>query len=334
MRVTMNDVAKDLNVSPSTVSRALRNDQRISSTTRERVQEAVARLGFRVDPGAANLVAHRWNRTKHTGTITVGLIQRNDSVEAKRDFPFFEAAAAELGIRFDVMTITSLQDLQRLPRIMQARGLHAGLLEFVLREEEIEPVRELSSLISLVFSNHRQSVEIGPSVVRDAYHRVMDALHEMVARGYRRIGLCLPVSQSGVNEMGDQMQAAFLWARKQLGTKGELSLLTYHKEGLMELRSFIQGRKLQAILDFEGVACSTCRKLGLRIPEDIAYASMATRETEIAGIIDTRQKVIQGSLKLLHMMMRTGQMGSDLAMFRQEIRGEWQDAPTLPDLRS
>lgn len=62
---TIHDIAKALNLSASTVSRALKNNPLISEATRKRIQEAAREMGYRPNILAANL------RTRKTNTIGV-----------------------------------------------------------------------------------------------------------------------------------------------------------------------------------------------------------------------------------------------------------------------
>lgn len=55
----MRDIAKQLDVSHATVSRALRDDPRISSTTRQRVKRAAATMGYRINAPARALSSRR-----------------------------------------------------------------------------------------------------------------------------------------------------------------------------------------------------------------------------------------------------------------------------------
>ena len=63
MRVTLRDVAKKLNVSHATVSRALNrpNDPLISEVTRKRVLEAALEMGYRPNAAARSLVTGKTN---------------------------------------------------------------------------------------------------------------------------------------------------------------------------------------------------------------------------------------------------------------------------------
>ena len=56
-RVNIKDVARLAGVSPTTVSHALGGQRPVSEATRQRVQEAVAELGYRPHPGARSLKA-------------------------------------------------------------------------------------------------------------------------------------------------------------------------------------------------------------------------------------------------------------------------------------
>ena len=70
--VTIYDVAKALNLSPSTVSRGLKNHPHIRKETRKKIQVAAGEMGYRQNKFASNL------RQKHTNTIGV-VVPRLDS---------------------------------------------------------------------------------------------------------------------------------------------------------------------------------------------------------------------------------------------------------------
>ena len=64
--VTIKDIARELVVSISTVSRALNNDPSIRKETREKIQAAAKRMGYVPNPVATNL---KFGRTKTIGVI-------------------------------------------------------------------------------------------------------------------------------------------------------------------------------------------------------------------------------------------------------------------------
>jgi DNA-binding LacI/PurR family transcriptional regulator len=81
-RVNIKDVARRAGVSPTTVSHALGGQRPVSEATRQRVQDAVAELGYRPHPGARSL--------KASGTGVIALCAVNATSSASyADFEYF-----------------------------------------------------------------------------------------------------------------------------------------------------------------------------------------------------------------------------------------------------
>jgi DNA-binding LacI/PurR family transcriptional regulator len=83
MGVTIKDVAKAANVSPSTVSRVVKDSPRISQETKKRVRQAMRELGYHPNAMAQSLTS------KNTGNIGIMLPRPNDE---EFNHPFFPEA--------------------------------------------------------------------------------------------------------------------------------------------------------------------------------------------------------------------------------------------------
>lgn len=59
--ITINDIAKQLNIAPSTVSRALNNHPRISEATKEKVRKVASELGYELNLVASSLSKQKTN---------------------------------------------------------------------------------------------------------------------------------------------------------------------------------------------------------------------------------------------------------------------------------
>jgi LacI family transcriptional regulator len=77
MEATLQDIAKDLNVSATTVSRSLRHDKTIHPETRARVNEAARRLGYK-----ARVRRPRRAAEPDVNTGVLGLLLRHESLDA------------------------------------------------------------------------------------------------------------------------------------------------------------------------------------------------------------------------------------------------------------
>lgn len=62
--ITIKDIAEKLNISVSTVSRALKDNHEISAQTRKTVQELAKQLGYKPNPIAVALKTHKVIRSE------------------------------------------------------------------------------------------------------------------------------------------------------------------------------------------------------------------------------------------------------------------------------
>ena len=88
MKVTIKDVAKAVGVSPSTVSRALRNNNRISQEVRDRVHQVAQELDFHPNQMARSLVDRK--------TSIIGIVFPGDAGQSL-GVPFHSAVLQGLG---------------------------------------------------------------------------------------------------------------------------------------------------------------------------------------------------------------------------------------------
>ncbi|WP_405100260.1 LacI family DNA-binding transcriptional regulator [Oceanobacillus sp. FSL H7-0719] len=80
MSVTIKDVAKRANVSPSTVSRVISNSDKISEATKKKVRKVMNELGYHINLNARMLVQKT--------TQTIGVVMKHATSEALHN-PFF-----------------------------------------------------------------------------------------------------------------------------------------------------------------------------------------------------------------------------------------------------
>src|SRR5689334_2943501 len=110
---TLRTLATLANVSPMTVSLALRNHPRISAATRERVKKVAAAQGYQPDPVIAKLMHHLRKQRGHRVRSTLcGLQMRPLTRDPQREIDYgtevlrgARQRAESLGFRMDVLSI-------------------------------------------------------------------------------------------------------------------------------------------------------------------------------------------------------------------------------------
>jgi LacI family transcriptional regulator len=181
-RVTIEDIAREANVSYATVSRVVNNKGYVSEETRLRVAEVVARTGYTVNRKARGLAGGRSNvvglvvpdlDTSYIGEIVRGI----DS----------ELAA----VNYDLMLYTTRHRKHRESAFVAT--LTAGLSDGLLLVLPSDPGSYLDSFrqkgFPCVLIDHRGTDETGPVVGATNFQGGYDATKYLIDLGHRRIGI-------------------------------------------------------------------------------------------------------------------------------------------------
>ncbi|MFW6598391.1 LacI family DNA-binding transcriptional regulator [Propionibacteriaceae bacterium Y2011] len=196
MGVTLADIAAELGVSTSTVSRALSNPDLVNEATRDRIQQVAQKLGYQV-PGMS--------RSRAVGRGVIGMLVP-DIVN-----PFFppiiKAAQSRALSKGRAIMIADLDehpdDELGLARILRDRV--DGLIVVSPRATDEELV-EYGQLAPVVFVN--RLVEGMPSVVIDNADGMREAVEHLAALGHQRIAYLNGPKRSWSNRLRRDAVAA------------------------------------------------------------------------------------------------------------------------------
>lgn len=180
MKATIKDVAKAVGVSPSTVSRALHNNRRISQEVRQRVQQVAREMNFHPNQMARSLV----NRQ----TRIVGIVFPGDAAQNLGN-PFFPLVLQGLGAvagarRYHLLLATGNEDLSAMEAGKQLvdSGYVSGL---VLLAAEDVPAERLSVPVVLVGRPPHECIRL--SVDNNNVEAGYQAAQYLLDRGHRRL---------------------------------------------------------------------------------------------------------------------------------------------------
>lgn len=194
---TVRSLARELGLSRTTVSDALRGAPRVDQQTVLRVQEAARAAGYQRNPLAAALMSElrRSRGATFRGVIAAVDLDEPDrpgyAARFHRELVVGAAARAdELGFKVEnfVMGRDGLSVL-RLDSVLQSRGIHGVLLLPAWYDPDLSKLDW--SRYAGVYTDYIIERPALHSVCSDHYRAMMAALTRLTALGYRRPGLAL-----------------------------------------------------------------------------------------------------------------------------------------------
>ncbi|GIV57455.1 MAG: LacI family transcriptional regulator [Rhodothermaceae bacterium] len=181
---TLQDVAREAGVSSATVSRVLNNTGKVSAATRRRVEEAIARLGYRPSRVARRLRVQRGR--SHILGLMIPDIQNpffSDVARGVEDFAYDHDYA--------VILCSSDEDPRKQSfylNIMRAESVDGVILPPIPGEQDL--LRELAERegLPIVCLDRRADDLALDTVVVDNRRGAFEAVDLLLRLGHRRIG--------------------------------------------------------------------------------------------------------------------------------------------------
>jgi DNA-binding LacI/PurR family transcriptional regulator len=190
---TLKDIAKQVGVSVSTVSRVINNDtsRQINTETKKRIWEVVVELGYKPNEAARNLVHNKRDEAKPS--MQVGCIVMKPQFRGQH--PYFSPILSGLSKQlqdsgYTLTYIHSLDELlgeQQLHRVVTETQLDGMIL---IGEIDTEILTFIRKHIRAVVGIDLTNVNVSDITVVD-YDRIAAvnaAVEHLIAQGHRKIG--------------------------------------------------------------------------------------------------------------------------------------------------
>lgn len=197
-RITLKELAKLLNVSVSTVSKALNDSPEISPKTIERVKELAALHKYRPNPTAVNL------KSSKSGTIGVIIPNIANSFFAKV-LSGIEAKAQSEGLQ--VITYISNENHEKEKHISElltsgyVDGVLIAIAEETQRKKEFEHIQNIIDFDIPVVLYDRIGFDMPVDKVGIDDHKIFyDATRSLQKNGVNKIGIATAIHHMGVGK--------------------------------------------------------------------------------------------------------------------------------------
>ena len=336
-RVSMAKVASELGVSASTVSRALRNDSRISEEMRAKVKATAEQMGYRPNPMISALMLNRGKRSRSSTMNTIALITDYGGGESWKtkdvcrwEYIGLMQRADELGFRLEEFAVADFGgDLEQLENVLRNRGIQGIILGFSRSRKFRHPVPSDDFVVAGLSAYFRETM-----VDRSNFHgmhNVRLALNEIRKLGYKRTGLVIPELNNRMS--GYQWSASALdWQRNLPAEETCRPFIPDSDSAETAFRNWMASEKPDSLLVYKLPVKSWLARMELRIPQDIGVAYLFRSQSEMthyAGIDGNLQVVGSAAVDLVVEGLITNRLGLPEHPKEVLIKGTWQEGETL-----
>lgn len=281
--ITIKDIGKALNLSTSTVSRALRGSYEINAETKRLVVEYAERMNYRPNPIALSL---KENRSRSIGVI-IPEIANNFFSQAINGM---ESIAYHRGYQVVISQNHESYDRERISAQYLAQRRVDGLLVSLSGESnDLEHFKELQAKgLSIVFFDRVPQNFVTHKVIADNFLGAYQATEHLIQQGYRKIAHL--TSPSWLSITHERLEG-YKQALQNYDIPIEESYIRYCSHGGMideEVENAVLSlihhpTRPDAIFSAGDRLTTTCmslaRKEGLQIPNDMAIVGFTNLVT-------------------------------------------------------
>jgi len=274
--VTIKDIARELGVSPSTVSRALKDHFEISEETKVAVREVAERLNYQPNSLALSL---RSSRSHTIGVVVPELVHFFFSTVISG----IEDVAHRKG--YNVIITQSNESYDREVSNVQTlfNSRVDGILISISKDtkdfKHIESLREKG--LPVVFFDRKADVEQSSSVTVDDFGGGYQATEHLIKQGYTRIAHL--AGPSNLQIMVDRYEG-YKKAIEDAGLPFDQDLVVFDKsmddlDAYEATLSLLKSQKPDAIFtphDLAAMSAITAvQKLGMNVPQDVGVVGFS-----------------------------------------------------------
>ncbi|HEY0790591.1 MAG TPA: LacI family DNA-binding transcriptional regulator [Chthoniobacterales bacterium] len=334
----MAEIAQQLRVAPSTVSRALRSDPRISARMRQRVEEMAEKMGYRPNPLVSALMASR-RRRGGAGEVDVIALVTNygghhgwRSKEVCRwEFAGIQARAAALGFKVEVFPLSEYRgDARRLEATLRARGIRGVLLGFSREDNVPAPLSFEGFAVAGLSTYFRWA-----AVDRANFHgffNVQLALEHMARLGYRRPALAVPELNNRISN--NHWSGAFLDWQRRLPKRDRCEpFIPADEDRRTDFDAWLDANQPDSLLVYKLPVRAWLAGRGCCVPEEIGLAYLYRTSDEMgvaAGIDGNLSAVGAAALDLVVEKLNANLTGASEYPKEVLIKGTWREGASLP----
>lgn len=329
-------LAKELGISHTTVSDALRNNPRVNRKTCERVQEAAREFGYKYNPLAGSIMSEIRRSSVGAFRGSIAVVDLDDTRTRPSGAAAYHGlmlqgakeAAARLGFKVDHFNLAGGHiTVSRLNSILQSRGIKAVLFLPVLGKPAISELNW--DHLTGIYTDYLIDDPPIHTVCPDHFRSMTIALEKLIRMGYRRPGLVLPEEHD--RRLLFRWEAAFssYWSHH---TDHELiNPLVTKNLNCKEFLEWFSDAKPDVVLCHRGEIFQWMKEAGCRIPEIHGFCclNIVSGGVEAAGLDLLPRLGGTRAMEALIAQLHRNELGIPEKPSSMTYGAEWHDGPTL-----
>ncbi len=273
---TIHDIARALNISASTVSRALKDNPLISKPTRDKIKQTAAKMGYRPNIIAANF------RTQKTNTIgvIVPLINRHffsSVISGIEDVAYQQGFAVTISQSND-----NFEKESKIAQTLFTNRVDGLILSIGMQTKQYDHLKLFSERnIPLVFFDRVVDEIDAHKIVVDDFNGGLVATRHLIEQGRKRIAM---IGGPLNLQIYRNRQEGYLTALKEAGLSVDKSLVIHNsltrEDGTKAVKKLLKNAKQpDAIFCANDTTALSAiiylREQNIRVPEDIAIVGFS-----------------------------------------------------------
>lgn len=336
MKITIIDVAEKLGIHPSTVSLALRDSPKIPETTKARVKQTAAEMGYQINPYVSSLMSARRQGKLPANPPTIAFITSSDNADSWKEMynasEFFDGCnqvARNLGMRLEPFWIGDKNlSAKRLNEILYNRGVQGAVLLPTGRYRE-KTDHSWERLATVSYGIY----DISPSIDRvkaDHYGNMEKILRILIDSGLQRIGFVMDTPYPYKNH--NRWLAAYRMYSDELPPRKRLAPWLDPAPSQEGFRRWMEKYRPDVIV------CVHAEKVGkwlndlsVSVPDDVSLITLGTAQEDkmYSGIIENSTTSGKLAVEMLLDRIHHNQFGPPESPRYVTVRGRWNPGTTL-----
>ena len=321
-RIRQQDIADELGVHVTTVSKALKNHPDVAEATRQRVAEAAARLGYRPDPMLQSLVAYRQRNVSSAYRATLAWFcnyPEGTDMRVHAGYDDYLAGAQEQAARFGYHLDIFYNGGDPTKPAPVLRMLHArGIRGMVLAPQAspgmaIENAFATFSVVTIGFTLSAPRLHL---VTNDHFGTMLAMLERLQALGHAHPGAYL--SEVDNHRMGRRARGAL----ESYSRDRRIPVLRYERPSRASFLEWLcRHPRLDALITREARVPAWLREAGRCLP--VYNYALSSPEAGGPGMYHNNRRIGAAAIDLLARMIDRNETGIPESPLRVMLESVW-----------